>query len=89
MANTDNQSTVENSGSSAPSEKRRTSKTAKLTPEQALEILASALLQCANAGIPVRLGNLFDTGTVSAGIVLEGVKHEDRKLLLANTGKER
>lgn len=68
----DNQDMVANSETSPQKEKPRTSKTAKLTREQALEILQQSVIVCQQVGISVEQLDMSD-GTLALafmGVVL-------------------
>lgn len=78
---------AENSNSSTRKEKPSTGKTSKLTPDQALEILAKAVLYCQEAGIDVRAPTRFyDAGQECVVIVLANVRLTENRRLLAVEG---
>lgn len=71
-----------NSASSAESGKSNTSKTGNLTPEMALEILATAIIKCREAGIDARMAPFFGNNAGnSVAIILAGVDLVDGRLL--------
>ncbi len=69
---------------SATKEKPSTTRTSKLTPEQALEILAKAVEYCQEVGVDVRGPQPFsNNGQECLVIVLANVRlSEDRRLVL-------
>lgn len=69
-------STVVDSGNSQKADKPRTSKTS-LNAAQSLEILATAIRQCQDAGINVSVSPLYDQGHHSAVVVLVDVRLVD------------
>jgi hypothetical protein len=71
--------------SSAQSEKTNTGKTKNLTPDQALEILQQAALNCQHAGIDVKITTLYKDGVKSVVIILGSVAINVGKLVLANS----
>lgn len=75
------------SQSSTASGKRRTTKTAPLTPEQALEILQQAVRECMQAGIKAGVSQLVHAGAQNTIIVLEGVDFVNGNFVLASAGK--
>ena len=74
-----------NLSTSAANEKPSIPKTSKLTPEQALEILAKAIEYCREVGVDVRGPLAFwDNGQQYLVIVLANVRlTEDRRLVMA------
>lgn len=79
---------VENSASSTQIGKRRTTKTESLMPEQALEILATALRECQQSGLKIGISTLHRAGNPNAIIVLELVDFVDGNFVLANAGSD-
>ena len=78
---------AENSETSATSGKRSTRATAKLTPDQALQILQEAATRCREAGLQVQIASMFDRGTQTAAIVITGAEWRDENLIVAINGK--
>ena len=68
-----NQDMVANSVNSQQSGKKRTTKTVKLTPAQALEILQQSLIECQKAGIEVKASSLYHHGLQSVAIIVANV----------------
>lgn len=59
-----------------------TRKTRQLTPDEALEILASTVALCKEAGIQARAHNIYDQGTQYVAIIIEGAKIVEGQLVL-------
>jgi hypothetical protein len=75
---------AENSDNSTQTEKQRTTRTVKLTPEQALEILQQSLIECQKAGIDVRVvPDFYTSGQHFAGILLANVQVINGNLILS------
>lgn len=80
---------VENSEASTASGKKRTRETAKLTAEQALEILQQSILECQKAGIEIRImPKLYGDPYEFAGILLANVEYIAGNFVLI-TGKDK
>lgn len=88
MENNDNPVMVASSEVSKPTAKKRTGKTASLTPAQSLEILQQSILECRRAGISTRIAPLYHDGEVSIIVVLAKCEIADGKIVLANAGKD-
>jgi hypothetical protein len=74
---------AENSSTSAASGKPSTRKTRRLTPEEALEILAQAVAYCNEVGVDVRGPQPFRDGDMNyLVIVLANVRLVDGRLVL-------
>ena len=67
---TESASTVEPSISSQWRDRTSTRKTAKLTPEQSLEILQQSVINCQHSGIDAKCTTFYQHGTKSVIIVL-------------------
>ncbi len=90
LASSENQPTVGLSGISPKSGGKRTTKTAKLIPEMAIEILEDAILKCQEAGIAIGVSDFYNSGKKSVVLVIEGCTIDDAKhlqLLIATSGK--
>lgn len=81
LASSDNRPTADPSAISRPSDKKRTTRTGKLTPDMALEILESAVLKCQEAGISIGTSPYFNRGNQCVVIVVEGCVIDDAKHL--------
>jgi hypothetical protein len=88
VENNDNQDTVVSSEVSRSRVKRRTGKTASLTPVQSLEILQQSILECRRAGVSARIAPMYLDGDVSIIVVLANCQIADGKIVLANTGND-
>lgn len=78
---------AENSTPSIPSGRKRTSKTALFTPEQALEILQQAVKDCRQLGLKISVSTLYGGGSRNVIIVIENTDLIDGNFVLANDGK--
>jgi hypothetical protein len=76
---------VANSETSTQSEKASTKNGAKITPNEALQILQAAAQTCQQVGLTVRIVPIFDQGRRITAIVLEGTELVDG-MLIASTG---
>ena len=72
---------VESSATYQVKDIRPMKKTSGLTPDQSLEILQQAMLNCQAAGVPVSLSPFFHGGKTDAIIVLANVSVIDGKLV--------
>ena len=91
LANSDEVHMVARSTDSPQSGKAHTTRTAKLTPEMALEILEAAILKCQEAGITSGISNAYKAGVVFAVVVLEGCEVNAGHIGLvvsANSGRQ-
>lgn len=77
---------AENSETLATSGKRRTKSTANLTPDEALQILQSAVAMCQDSGLVVLRAPLHERGITSAAIVIPNAEWVGTELR-AITGK--
>lgn len=77
---------VESSETSPKSGKRSTKQTAKLTPDEALQILQAAAANCQQAGISVRLAPIYEGGVRMVAIVVAGAELINGNLV-TSTGK--
>jgi hypothetical protein len=90
LASSDNQPTADPSAISHKTGKPRTTRTGRLTPDMALEILEAAVLKCQEAGISIGTSPYFNAGTRCVVIVVESCTIDDAKhlqLLGATSGK--
>lgn len=78
---------VENSETSAPSDRRRTRSTVKLTQEEALQVLQSAAAMCQDSGLTVQRTTLYERGVSMAAIIISGASWQDNNLVCTTTGK--
>lgn len=78
---------AENSDPSAKNAKASTKKTSSLTPEQALEILQQAAINCQHAGVFVSIMPFSDAGKPSVVIVLANCVLANGNILLAKGGE--
>lgn len=62
-----------------------TRKTRQLTPDEALEILASTIALCKGAGVQAKAHNIYDQGTEYVAIIIEGAKIVDGKIQLVSS----
>jgi hypothetical protein len=70
------------SGYSMKNEKKITGTEPKLMPDQALEILQTAILQCQHAGISAKVALMMHQPEPTIVIVLAGVQLMDGRLVL-------
>jgi hypothetical protein len=68
-------------------EEKLTRRTVALTQEQALEILAQAVLNCQQVGIDARISPLFYGGKREMLVVLANVVLVDGKLVMVKDGE--
>lgn len=78
---------AENSEVSAKNGRKPTSRTEKVNPEQALEILQAAVNMCQQCGIGIGASRFFDAGKSGVVLVLRGVELDNDRLVLANGGE--
>lgn len=84
LANTGNPPMEVNLSTSPASEKPSTKRTNRLTPDQALEILAQAVAYCTEVGVDVRGPQPFRNGDVDClVIILANVRLIEGRLVLA------
>jgi hypothetical protein len=84
VARTDSPDTAESLESSQPTGEKSTRKTRNITPEQALEILQQAVINCQHAGIIASIGPYYSYGQQSVVIVLANCQLIDGKLVSAD-----
>ncbi len=74
---------AENSEHSAKPGRQRTT----LGPDETLQILQQAVIECQRAGIEIGVKDFYNAGKQSVVIVLSGVMLAERQLMLARRGE--
>lgn len=74
---------AESSDNSATQDKSSITKTSKLTPVQAVEILQEAVIRCQHAGIRAGVKPYYDNGDQGIAIILIDVVLANGNLVLA------